>query len=116
MESLASLMDADGMPSSMLEARLRQAMSAGPSERTGPTNDVRGPPCSAREETVAVAESRLDVRVGDSRCHRVVHLRRPAAAGYANDALGKEMLGRSLQTISSGRGLKCSNTRSPWTA
>ncbi len=55
METIASLIDADGMPSSMLETRLRQAMSDGLSQRTGPTNDVRGSTVLRATEPVAVA-------------------------------------------------------------
>jgi hypothetical protein len=97
METLASLMDADGMPSSMLEARLREAVSAG--------RDVRG-------STVLRAKGPMRWRLG-----WVSALAVPAVVaivvygllprlGAPTTLSASEILSRSLQTISNGRGVE----------
>jgi hypothetical protein len=97
METLASLVDADGMPSSMLEARLRQAVSAG--------RDVRG-------STVLRANGPTRWRLG-----WVSALAVPAVVaivvygllprlGAPTTLSASEILSRSLQTISNGRGVE----------
>jgi hypothetical protein len=106
MATLASLVDADGMPSSMLEARLRQAMTAGASERTGPTGDVRGstvlrttPP--SRWGRVGLASAVATAALVALLIYGVL-----PRLGAPTTLSASEILSRSLQTISSGQGVE----------
>jgi hypothetical protein len=106
MATLASLVDADGMPSSMLEARLRQAMAeAGRSERTGRTpargsTVLRGQAPSAWRR-LGWASALATAAVIALLVYGVL-----PRLGAPTTLSASEILSRSLQTISSGQGVE----------
>ena len=63
-------------------------------------------PCSARLTHTPVAPSRGVSAVATAAVHRSGGVWRAAATGRTDDAVGKRDLSRSLQTISSGRGVE----------
>jgi hypothetical protein len=95
MATIASLMDADGMPSSMLEARLRDAMSGvrgstvlRPTTHT-PWRRLGWVPAVATAAVIALVVYGVLPRLG-----------------APTTLSASEILSRSLQTISSGRGVE----------
>jgi hypothetical protein len=102
METLASLMDADGMPSSMFESRVRQAIAA----REGATSEVRGstvlragkPPAW---RSVGVVSALATAAVIALLVYGVL-----PQLGAPTTLSASEVLSRSLQTISSGQGVE----------
>ena len=106
MATLASLVDADGMPSSILEARLRQAMAeAGGSERTGRTpargsTVLRGQAPSAWRRLGWVSALATAAVIA-----LLVYGVLPRL-GAPTTLSASEILSRSLQTISSGQGVE----------
>jgi hypothetical protein len=107
-ETLTSLMDADGMPSTMLEARLREAIIAdnSRSNTTGPTSSVRGStvlrskqpsPWRSLGWTSALAMAAVIALFVYGVLPRL---------GAPTTLSASQVLGRSLETISSGRGVE----------
>ena len=106
MATLASLADADGMPSSMLEARLREAMAeGGRSERTGATpargstvlRDQAPSPWRRLGWVSAVATAAVIALLVYGVLPRF---------GAPTTLSASEILSRSLQTMSSGQGVE----------
>ena len=107
METIASLIDADGMPSATLETRLRYAMSEndGRSKRTGPTG--------ARGSTVLRAKKQSPWRslgwtsaLATAAVLALLIYGVLPRLGTPTTLSAQEILGRSLQTISSGQGVE----------
>jgi hypothetical protein len=97
METLASLAEADGMPSSMLEARLRQAMKS--SNSRGATVLRATPPSQWRSLGWASALATAAVIA------MLVYGILPRL-GAPTTLSASEILSRSLQTMSSGQGVE----------
>jgi hypothetical protein len=97
MATLASLVDADGMPSSMLEARLRQAMKS--SDSRGSTVLRATPPSQWRR--LGWASALVTATVIALLVYGVL-----PRLGAPTTLSASEILSRSLQTISSGQGVE----------
>jgi hypothetical protein len=105
METIASLIDADGMPSAGLETRLRFAMSDGRSGRTGPT-DVRGSTVLRATKPSAWRSVGVISAVATAAVVALVVYGVLPRFGAPTTLSASEVLGRSLQTISSGQGVE----------
>ena len=107
METIASLIDADGMPSSALELRLRHAMSeaAGQPDRIGPT-DVRGATVLRARRPSPWRNVGLVSAVATAAVIALVVYGVLPRLGAPTTLSASEVLERSLQTISSGQGVE----------
>jgi len=107
METIASLIDADGMPSSALELRLRHAMSeaGGQPDRIGPT-DVRGATVLRARRPSPWRNVGLVSAVATAAVIALVVYGVLPRLGAPTTLSASEVLERSLQTISSGQGVE----------
>jgi len=101
METIASLIDADGMPSAALESRLRHAMS----EAGGPT-DVRGATVLRARRPSAWRNVGLVSALATAAVIALVVYGVLPRLGAPTTLSASEVLSRSLQTISSGQGVE----------
>src|SRR5262245_8447966 len=104
--AISSLINDDDAAPAALEARLRHAMSAGPSERTGPTYGVRGSTVlrqatPSRWRSLGLASALATAAVIALLVYGVLpHLGAPTTLSAS------EVLSRSLQTMSSAQGIE----------
>ena len=104
METLASLIDADGMPSSALESRLRHAMSE-VGGQSGPA-DVRGATVLRARRPSAWRHVGLVSALATAAAIALVVYGVLPRLGAPMTLSASEILSRSLQTISSGQGVE----------
>ena len=111
--ALSSVINDHDVPAAALEARLRHAMTAAQSERTGPTSERTGPTSEVRGATilrektparwrsVGLASALATAAVIALLVYGVL-----PRFGAPTTLSASEVLGRSLQTISSGQGVE----------